>query len=219
MEEYTENILPDKLRLDQLYVRHHTFIADLDALFWTFVILIPRLGDRRISEGWLFGGPLTRLVRRYVSWTVIDFLVALACIGLAGVVWRLAGPLDIGWGRSMELAVVMALLFGLSNTLLGLKTVEWSRAAAEDVPRLFVSCGLVTGMLILLQAMTAPDHRLPVRFMLMAGLMVLVGFIAVRYRLRLVTGLATRWINLRSQGTGGLRDRRAGAGGRRRGGQ
>ncbi len=64
MEEYTENILPDKLRLDQLYVRHHTFITDLDALFWTFVILIPRLGDRHIPEGWLFGGPLTRLVRR-----------------------------------------------------------------------------------------------------------------------------------------------------------
>src|SRR5687768_9458953 len=32
MDDY-RNILPDKLRLDQLYVRHHTFITDLDALF------------------------------------------------------------------------------------------------------------------------------------------------------------------------------------------
>jgi lipopolysaccharide/colanic/teichoic acid biosynthesis glycosyltransferase len=202
MQEYTETILPDKLRLDQLYVRHHTFIADLDALFWTFVILIPRLGERRISEGWLFGGPVTRLVRRYVSWTLIDFLVAFACIGLAGVLWRLAGPLDIGLGKSLELAFLLALLFGGCNTLMGLKAVEWSRAAAEDVLRLFVSCGLVTGMYIIVQAMTVPEHRLPLRFMVMAGSMVLVGFIAARYRLRLVSGLASRWIELRQRREG-----------------
>ena len=41
MDEYLDTILPDKLRLDQLYVRHHNFMTDLDALFWTFVILIP----------------------------------------------------------------------------------------------------------------------------------------------------------------------------------
>jgi FlaA1/EpsC-like NDP-sugar epimerase len=85
----------------------------------------------------------------------------------------------------------------LSNTLLGLKAVEWSRAAAEDVLRLFVSCGLATGLYILLQALTDTGPRLPLRFMVMAGLMVLVGFIAARYRLRLVTGLATRWLELR----------------------
>ena len=84
MEDYRENIMPDKLRLDQLYVRHHTFITDLDSLFWTFVVLIPRLKERKISEGWLFGGPLTRLLRRYLSWTAIDFMVAFLSIGLVG---------------------------------------------------------------------------------------------------------------------------------------
>jgi FlaA1/EpsC-like NDP-sugar epimerase len=97
----------------------------------------------------------------------------------------------------MELAFVMALLFGLSNTLLGLKTVEWSRAASEEVLRLFVSCALVTAVSMSLQAWLDPIPILPVPFMVMTGLMVLVGLIAVRYRLRLVTGLATRWIALR----------------------
>jgi FlaA1/EpsC-like NDP-sugar epimerase len=202
MDDYMEDIAPDKLRLDRLYVRHHTFLGDLDTLFWTFVILIPRLGEQRISEGWLFGGPVTRLLRRYVSWTVVDFLLAFICIGLVGVVWRLSGPLEIGLWKSMQLAVLMALLFGFFNTLLGLKTVEWSRAAAEDVLRLFASCGLVTLMFVLVQAVLHPVHGIPVPFMITAGLAVLGSFVAVRYRLRLVTGLATRWINLRNSGYG-----------------
>jgi lipopolysaccharide/colanic/teichoic acid biosynthesis glycosyltransferase len=202
MEEYISNILPDKLRLDQLYVRHHTFMTDLDAIFWTFVILIPRLGDQKISEGWLFGGPLTRIVRRYVSWTAVDFLTALAGIGLAGALWRLSGPLDIGLWRSVQLAVLLAILFGLCNALLGLNMVAWSRAAAEDAARLVVSCGLVTLLVAAIQTALAPAYGIPLRFMYTAGLLVLAGFIAVRYRLRLVTGLASRWISLRRSGYG-----------------
>lgn len=202
MEDYLEHIVPDKLRLDQLYVRHHTFITDLDTLFWTFVILIPRMGDQKISEGWLFGGPITRLLRRYVGWTLIDFLLAFASIGLVGIVWRLGGPLDIGLWRSVEIAVLVALLFGFFNTLLGLKTVVWSRAGAEDVLRLIVSCGLVTLTLVLIQARVIPGHGMPTGFMFTAGLTVLASFVAARYRLRLLTGLATRWINLRNRGYG-----------------
>ena len=202
MEDYRENIMPDKLRLDQLYVRHHTFITDLDSLFWTFVVLIPRLGEGKISEGWLFGGPLTRLLRRHLNWLLIDFLVAFFSIGLAGALWRLSGPLDIGLWSAINLAVVLAFLFGVFNTLLGLNKVAWSHAAAEDALRLFVSCGLVTAAIVLPQVIFLPEPYLPVPFMLTAGLLVLFGFVAVRYRLRLVTGLASRWITLRHSGFG-----------------
>lgn len=202
MDEYIETIQPDKLRLDQLYVRHHNFITDLDALFWTFVILIPRLGDRRISEGWLFGGPVTRVVRRYLTWTLIDFIVALAGISLTGLFWRLGGPLDLGLEKAFDLALVMAGLFSLFNAVLGLKVVSWSRAAAEDVLRLLLSCGLVTVAVVLLEILFIPSHYLPLRFTYTAGAAVLVSFIAVRYRLRLFTGMASRWIHLRRSGYG-----------------
>jgi lipopolysaccharide/colanic/teichoic acid biosynthesis glycosyltransferase len=204
MEQYIQHILPDKLRLDQLYVRHHNFITDLDAIFWTFVILIPRLGKNRISEGWLFGGPVLRFMRNHMSWLAIDFIVAFLSIGLVGVLWRLAGPLDIGLGKSVLLAVLLAFLFGLFNTLLGLKVVAWSHAAAEDVLRLFISCALVTFTVVVVQFILFSKPFLPVRFMIDTGTLVLVGFVAVRYRLRLVTGLASRWITLRnnSYGTG-----------------
>ena len=198
VDDYMENILPDKLRLDQLYVRHHNFFTDLDALFWTAVVLIPRLGERQISEGWLFGGPITRLSRRYLNWFVTDFVIALLSIGLTGVFWRMSGPLDIGLDRAVSLAVVLASLFSLFNTVLGLKTVSWTHPAAEDVLRLFISCALVTVTVMIVELVYHPQAFLPARFMSAAGLVVLFGFIAVRYRLRLLTGLASRWINIRN---------------------
>jgi len=202
MQDYREKIMPDKLRLDQLYVRHHTFITDLDSLFWTFVVLIPRLKEIRLLEGWLFGGPLTRLLRRYVSWTAVDFTIGFLSTGLVGLAWRLHAPLDLGIWRAVSLALLLALLFALFNILLGLKSVSWSRAAAEDVLRLIVSCGLVTFTVVALQALFSTQMSLPVSFIYVAGTLVLAGFVAVRYRLRLVTGLASRWITWRGKGYG-----------------
>lgn len=198
VDDYMENILPDKLRLDQLYVRHHNFFTDLDALFWTFVILIPRLGDKQISESWLFGGPFTRIIRRYLNWFAIDFLVALLSIGLTGVLWRMSGPLDIGLDRAVSLAIVLSFLFGLFNTMLGLKAVSWAHPAAEDVLRLFISCAMVTLTIVGIELFFHPQAFLPVRFMSAAGTVVLFGFVAARYRLRLITGLASRWITFRN---------------------
>jgi lipopolysaccharide/colanic/teichoic acid biosynthesis glycosyltransferase len=202
MDDYMENILPDKLRLDQLYVRHHTFITDLDALFWTFVVLIPRMKKVKIPEGWLFGGPLTRFFRRYVSWMAIDFVTAFISIGLVGVLWRLGSPLDIGLWKALGIAVLLSFLFGFFAILLGLKAVEWSRAAAEDVLRLMISCALVTLTVVGLQFVFLSKPFLPLEFMFTTGLLVMVGFIAMRYRLRLVTGLASRWITFRNSGYG-----------------
>ena len=54
MEQYFSEILPDKLRLDQLYVRNNSFTADLDIIFWTLAIFIPRISKVTIPEGLLF---------------------------------------------------------------------------------------------------------------------------------------------------------------------
>ncbi len=42
MDTYLGEILPGKLRLDQLYVRHHSFWGDLDIIFWTLMVMIPQ---------------------------------------------------------------------------------------------------------------------------------------------------------------------------------
>lgn len=75
MDTYLKSILPSKLRLDQLYVRNRSFLLDLDVLFWTFLVLLPRIGDSAPPEERLFLGPLTRLTRRYLNWFLIDTAV------------------------------------------------------------------------------------------------------------------------------------------------
>ncbi len=60
MDTYLWDILPTKLRLDQIYVRNRSVLSDMDVVFWTSIALIPRLkkslfqniyftGDRYLS--------------------------------------------------------------------------------------------------------------------------------------------------------------------------
>src|SRR3990172_13416412 len=132
METYMQSILPDKLRLDRLYVRNHSFLSDLDILFWTAVALLPRLAGERIPGGSLFAGPLYRGMRRHVSWFLIDLAVSLVAVISAGVLWRMVEPINWGIPHLAWLAFALALLFGTVNTLAGLKQVIWSRATPED---------------------------------------------------------------------------------------
>lgn len=201
MGDYMGKILPDKLRLDRLYVRHHTFMTDLDAIFWTLIVLVPRLSKIRRSEGWLFGGPFTRLSRFYLSWTVSDFVTALISAGLVGVIWRIFAPLDIGWNRAPLVALFLAVEFGFVNFILGLGHVEWSRAVAEDVFILFVSCGIVT-MISVVVDMFVTVINLPAGYVLAVSLVTLLGFILNRYQLHILTGFAKRWVNLWHKGYG-----------------
>lgn len=202
MQEYLHTIVPDKLRLDQLYVRHRTFLTDLDALFWTLTILVPTVRAARIPEGWLFGGPLSRLARRYWNWILVDFIIALASILLWGIVWRFAGPLDLGVSRALGMGIILALLFSLGNTLFGLKGVAWSRAQPEDSLRLLFSCFMVGFLGILLHRRTdAFGAHVPVEMLVAISSTVSLGVVAVRYRSRLLTGLASRWVTWRGHVT------------------
>ncbi len=68
METYVEAILPSKLRLDQLYVRNRSIWLDLDVLFWTALVVLPRLGADKPPEDALFAGFFSRLLRRLAGW-------------------------------------------------------------------------------------------------------------------------------------------------------
>ena len=201
MGEYLGRIAPDKLRLDQLYVRHRTFMTDLDALFWTLVALVPRIARQPDTEGLLFGGPFTRLLLPYINWTVIDLCISMFAAGLVGLVWRTFQPLNIGWDWALVLALGFSLLFGLFNSLLGMTRIEWSRAAAQDIFGLFLSCGLVSGVFALLD-LFVPILNVPDGLIFAASQTAAVGFVLTRYRLRLVSGLASRWVRARGYGLG-----------------
>ncbi len=202
MEEYFQSILPNKMRLDQLYVRYHSFFTDLDIIFWTIAILIPRITGTKIPEGYLFAGPFSRLARLHVNWFIADFLVSLAAIELSSLVFK---PLDAPawtWRGILLLAFLLTSLFSALNVLSGQNKVLWSRSTSEDGLGLLAS-GFLT-LLLLLALETFPPFMqwvgLPAAHWGMVVLSVMlaqVGFVAVRYRLRLFSGIANRWLRWR----------------------
>jgi FlaA1/EpsC-like NDP-sugar epimerase len=157
-----------------------------------------------VPQHMLYWGPVSQIMNRYLSWLVVDSLVALAAVAVSGVIWRLSRPLDVGLGLAALIAVGISLAFSLMNWFLGLNRIEWSRAPASETLKLAVSTGLATVMVIYLDSLNPLHAPLPDAMILVAGILALFGFAVVRYRERLVTGFATRWLNLRGgiQGVG-----------------
>jgi diguanylate cyclase (GGDEF)-like protein len=202
MPGYFRNILPDKMRLDHLYVHHRSFISDLDIIFWTIAIFVPRLARMKIPEGYIFAGPLSRLVYRHVSWFVLDILTALTTAGVVGLAWRSQRALDWGFENLAILAFLIALLFSGLNAIAGLNRILWAEATIEDAIGLVCSSAFVTSMIYALNHLQGIYHwlpypSLPPAMILTVGLSTQFGFVAMRYRLRLLTGIADRLVSKR----------------------
>lgn len=193
METYLESILPSKLRLDQLYVRHRSFTLDLDVLFWTAMVLLPQWRSFAPPEELLIFGPMRRFARRYMNWFVVDTLVSLAAIALAGGVARLAGPLDLGFAKAFIIALGFSSLFGVTCTLMGMYRVAWSHASDAEAWRLVIAAAIACGFAVALNEFAGGPFVLPMGVIILASGIALAGFIAMRYRGRFADGIVRRW--------------------------
>jgi lipopolysaccharide/colanic/teichoic acid biosynthesis glycosyltransferase len=195
MQTYMEEWGPDKIRLDQLYVRHRTFWLDLDILFLTALVLLPKLRSYSPPEKFLFLGPISRLTRRHLSWFTIDLMVTFVAIGLTGYLWRLSGPLDVGWPVAIGFALGFALLFSITGSILGVNRITWSKALDSEVLDL-VPAGFLATLIALLV-----NHILglfPLGLIFVASGLAFGGFVVVRYRTRLITGFLSRLMRRRN---------------------
>jgi diguanylate cyclase (GGDEF)-like protein len=202
MSEYYESILPEKIRLDLLYVRHHSFFSDLDTIFWTLFILVPRWAKLKIPEGYLFAGPIFRVANRYVSWFVIDLVESLVLVGITALLFRIQMPLNWGVGGIILLGVILALLFSSVNSIVGLNRIVWSHATAEDAFGLIASGSFVTVLILGYNYILSIYHwfnlsSLPTQMIIVIGLLSQASFIVTRYRLHLLAMIANRWLALR----------------------
>jgi lipopolysaccharide/colanic/teichoic acid biosynthesis glycosyltransferase len=203
MSEYFKSILPDKMRLDRLYVRNHSFFADMDIIFWTIAILLPRVVKTRIPEGHLFAGPLSRLIDRHVTWFFMDLFVAFGAGLTVEYVWRIQEPLNWGAENLLALSTLIAVLFSWMNVIAGMNRIVWSQAITEDAAGLMFSAALTTLVTLALNYLQSiyqwlPYPALPITMLFSIGLMASIGFVVVRYRWRLITGFASRWLNWRN---------------------
>lgn len=202
MGDYYKNILPDKLRLDGLYVRYHSFFSDIDVIFWTLAILVPQIVGARIPEGYIFAGPFAVLIRRHISWFTIDLITTLIAVTLTSLLWRFSAPLNWGISNLVALGALIAILFSSFNAIFGVNKVNWSKAQFNDVIGLALSGSFSTIVILMLVYLQMsykwlPYPPLPPMMVLTISLLAEAGSLAVRYRLRLITAVANSWLSWR----------------------
>lgn len=197
MDDYLKEILPSKLRLDVIYVRNRAMFADMDVLFWTIYVLITQARQHTIPETSLFWGPLSAFISRFLTWFAADVVVSFASVGLVAGIWRSITPLDIGWRWAPITALSMAVTFSISNYFFKTHLIYWKKASPREILDLAFSTGVAITLMWLadqyiVTAIDVPDGLFPI-----AGLVAFLGFIGIRYRERILTGLAWRWLSFR----------------------
>lgn len=199
MDTYLWDILPSKLRLDQLYVRNRSVLTDLDVIIWTAFALVPRLKGFSIPEHLLYWGPLARFTYHYLGWFFVDFAVSFIAVAFAGVLRRLTNPLDLGLEVAVGIALSIAILFSIINALAGLNRINWNKARTQDAADLSLSTAAVTLVVLVANLVFPQGTRFPISVIVSSGLLSYIGFVIVRYRGRLLTGFARYWMRLRGK--------------------
>jgi len=197
LDEYLKEIMPDKMRLDLLYVDNHTFTTDLDVIFLTLLAILPRIRKIKIREKTIFSGPIYTFSYQHLSWFLIDFIIAFVAMGISGVVWRTQSPINLGFTLAIIIALLVALLLSIGVALFGLHRIIWRHAS----PVLVIDIGLVVALtsilLVLVNHFWLDMVLFPLNFVMNFALLTFLGMVTVRYRDRLITGIATRWSNAR----------------------
>jgi len=196
MDDYLRDVLPSKLRLDLLYIRQRTILNDLDIIFLTLVALVPVLRHKEIPRHLLYSGPFYNAVVRYINWFLLDWLVALLAAGFTGIVWRLSGPINVGVPIFFLVSSLIASIFSLVNALLRVNTIAWHTATAVTAIDLALSASIAVFVLFLINHLIWPK-LLPDGMLILIGVLAFVGFVTIRYRERLLIGLASRWLAVR----------------------
>jgi lipopolysaccharide/colanic/teichoic acid biosynthesis glycosyltransferase len=199
LQKYLHILTPDKMRLDLLYVRYRSFWLDLDVILWTALLLLPKIKEYSPPEKILFLGPITRIIHRYASWFLFDFLVAFASIGVTGVSLRLLGPLDLGWLTALFLAIGFSLLYSLVGFFLGVNRISWSKATFWDASRLFGAWVISTGLALIIRPHLYLATSRTFELILSPALLSLLGFVLIRYRSRLVIGALGHMVQIGSR--------------------
>lgn len=192
MRKYLHELSPDKMRLDQLYIRYRSIWLDIDVILWTALLLLPKIRAYSLPEQFLFVGPITRLIERYVSWFVWDFLIVLISIGVTGTLIRFFGPLNLGWWKAIEMALAFSTLYTLVGMILRINRINWSKATSWEAGRLWLNWLVVVVATLSVHSYFELTSLRIYGIVLIASILSLAGITFIRYRRRLMGGFLSR---------------------------
>ena len=126
-----------------------------------------------------------------LGWVFIDIVIILAAYGITFSARAATAPIDFARGFGFFL-VATAVLLGLLY-LGGVYRRIWSRTSGHDVNIMLNAVLMATLILTAIDVLVAERHPLPLSVVWLGNGLALVGFVAVRYRSRLLRGLSWRW--------------------------
>ena len=180
---YLMELSPDKMRLDQLYVRYRSFLLDLDTIFWTGLMLLPRIGSYKPPEELLFVGLFSRLIRRFFNWFTIDLITTFIAFSITGIVFRSQAPLNIGQLNAILLTFGYAILFSGMGVVFGTNRIRWAKANPSDFFDLIPSWILATTIAFFANLFLNYLHT---DLILIGSVFSLFGFVVIRSRTMIV---------------------------------
>lgn len=190
-EAYLNVVLPDKLGIDLAYVDNPSMLLDLGVLAGVGFAVLPH--PHVPKPGITTSRTLDLLFPPYAQWLVVDGSIGLAALGLAWATRfitfdRLILPDTSG----VLYFCVAASLFAGMNCRFGLHKRMWQYASASEVFPIAGAVLLSVSCLLLLDSPWPGERPVPLSLPPIAGFYAFAGFVAIRYRRRLLTGLQWR---------------------------
>lgn len=131
-------------------------------------------------------------LKRIVVWASIDSLIIVFAYIAAFSVRAATTPLEpfIQSYTFVGFIIVMTLIW---LYIFGAYYRIWSRTSGHGISTL-INATLVSGLIsATINAASIQDHLLPMSVLVLGHSLALVGFVAVRYRSRLISGISWRW--------------------------
>ena len=188
---YLMQLSPNKIRLDQLYVRYRSFILDLDTILWIAIMLFPSIGSYKPPEELIFVGLFSRLIRRFLTWFTVDLVITMVSFGLTGLIFRSLGPLNIGKMHAFWIMIAYAILFSGMGLLFGTNRIRWTKANPGDIFDLVLSWIVATIVAFFANLVL---RYFPADLILIGSVFSLFGFIVARTRTMIIRHFLERSI-------------------------
>ncbi len=134
----------------------------------------------------------TDRLKRFGSWMAVDALVMLAAYAIAFFARTLVTPRDFINSLGFVFFCIVIMLGAFYA--LGLYHRIWRYTSGHEVARIVVGVTGVTAFTLIVDFLFFPEGRpLPLSVIVLGNMLALSGFVGLRYKSRLISGLSWRW--------------------------
>jgi FlaA1/EpsC-like NDP-sugar epimerase len=128
---------------------------------------------------------------RVIKSSLLDAVILL--IAYTAAFYARAVTTTLDYVNSLGIVLVIAVFTILTLHTFGVYRRIWERTSGHEVTVIINAVGAATFVIVLIYLLVTEERPLPLSVMLMGNLLALCGFVAVRYRSRLISGVTWRW--------------------------